>query len=180
MSKISSLVVRLASPGMPPMWAHEPKATIILLFWRSSLAMCSFSLLRTAPLKSDQVEFAIAPSPRRPLYLPSTAIGQKRMSADRGHVEDELVGVQQRTTSQPPQAAPQYRAICSFLSVTSHLSAGRSASAALTGLGPSARTRSVMSSTMSAKRWPSLALTHSSRTRSSSMPYAASSFLSSG
>ena len=37
-----------------------------------------------------------------------------------------------------------------------------------------------MSSTMSAKRLPSLALTHSRRTRSSSMPKSASMRLSSG
>ncbi len=36
---------------MPPMLAQAPNATNTLLFWRSSLAICSFSLLRTAPLK---------------------------------------------------------------------------------------------------------------------------------
>jgi hypothetical protein len=42
--------VVFASPGTPPKQAQEPKDTMSADFLRSSLAMCSFSLLRMAPL----------------------------------------------------------------------------------------------------------------------------------
>ena len=53
-SLISWALATLASPGMPPIVAQEPKATSTLLFWRSSLAMYSFSLLRTQPLNRQR------------------------------------------------------------------------------------------------------------------------------
>ena len=102
---ISSLEARLARPGMPPRWAHEPNATSSLLFWRSSLAMCSFSELRTAPSK---IVRSSSPSSiaSTSAYLPSTAIGQRRMSA--AAATSRMNSLVSRTaTSQPPQAAPQ-------------------------------------------------------------------------
>ena len=52
---VSSRVVRLERAGKPPSQAHEPKATRIFDFRRSSSAMCWFSLLRMAPLKRHSV-----------------------------------------------------------------------------------------------------------------------------
>ena len=94
---------------MPPMWAHEPKATMTLLFWRSSLAMCSFSELRTAPLKMAR---SSSPSSiaSTSLYLPSTAIGHRRMSAAAATSRMNSL-VSSTATSQPPHPAPQYSAI---------------------------------------------------------------------
>ena len=42
----------MASPGTLPSCAHDPNATKVLDFDRSSLAMCSCSLLRIEPLKN--------------------------------------------------------------------------------------------------------------------------------
>jgi hypothetical protein len=96
-----------------------------------------------------------------------------------GDVEDELVRVEQGDAASP-HAAPQYFAICSFFfSIASPLD--------LVGVQllpdlarPNALTLSIMSLMTSEYRCPSLALTHSRRTLSSSTPKSFSIFWSSG
>ena len=67
--------------------------------------MCSFSLLRTAPFMSvrSSSPSAICSTSR---YLPSTAIGQKRMSATAASSRMNS-SVSSTATSHPPHPAPQ-------------------------------------------------------------------------
>ena len=90
---------------MPPRCAHEPNATSSFALRRSSFATCSFSLLRTAPLKIARSSSPSAMASRS-WYLPSTAIGQKRMSAAAATSRMNSL-VSSTATSQPPHAAPQ-------------------------------------------------------------------------
>ena len=71
--------------------------------------MCSFSELRTAPLNSTRSSSPSAMASTS-AYLPSTAIGQRRMSAMAATSRMNSL-VSSTATSQPPQAAPQYSAI---------------------------------------------------------------------
>src|SRR5271157_1981475 len=109
---ISRTSLKLASPGMQPSVAHEPKATRILDFCLSNLAMCSFSSLRMPPLKSvSRIEPSSMASTS--LYLASIATGQKTTSklASRSRIFSLVFNT---AISHPPQEAAQYIANFGF------------------------------------------------------------------
>ena len=166
---ISSRGTWLARPGIPPMWAQEPKATMSLALLAQQLGDVLVLGVADRAVEDREVELAVG----HRLDVVVLAVDGDRPEADvggRGHVEDELVGVEDRHVAAAAGCAPVERDSGASSSATSHLSARSASSAVRTRQGPRARTCSVMSLTMSAKRLPSLALTHSSRTRSGSIP----------
>src|SRR5512136_544217 len=98
--------VRFARPGMQPSFAHEPNATSTWLFWRSSLAICSFSSLRIPPLKRHN-RMDLSSIASTSLYLASIATGQNTTSKFAS--TSRIFSAMFRTAiSQPPHEAAQY------------------------------------------------------------------------
>ena len=95
----------LASPGMQPSLAQEPKATSTFDFFRSSCAMYSCSLVRMLPLKRQT---SMLPSGifSTSWTLASTATGQRTMS-NSAATSRIFSLIASTAISQPPQEAAQ-------------------------------------------------------------------------